>query len=100
MDIDERILKLEMLAEQHSGDIAGLKKQVTDVEKTQVEAKLNMMEMRGDIKSVLTMTTNLNSKWEKFDEMQKKNANDLKMKTIGAIIVAIIAFIFAYLKLK
>jgi hypothetical protein len=58
------------------------------------------MEMRGDIKSVLTMTTNLNSKWEKFDEMQKKNANELKMKTYGAIIVAVIGFIFAYLKLK
>jgi hypothetical protein len=34
MDTDERILKLEMLAEQHTSDIAGLKKQVGEVEKT------------------------------------------------------------------
>ncbi len=100
MEIDERIIRLETAIEQNTKDIAELKRDINSIDKEQVKTTIEMTEIKGDIKAILSSVKLLNENWKDFDKTQKDNANKIKMQVIGAIITGIIAFIFVYLKMK
>jgi len=100
MEIDERIIRLETATEQNTKDIAELKRDINSIDKEQVKTTIEMTEIKGDIKAILSSVKLLNENWKDFDKTQKDNANKIKMQVIGAIITGIIAFIFVYLKMK
>lgn len=100
MEIDERIIRLETATEQNTKDIAELKKDVNSIDKEQVKTTIEMTEIKGDIKAILSSVNILNDNWKDFDKTQKDNANKIKLQILGVIITGIAAFIFAYLKMK
>lgn len=76
---DKRITKLEETTENIQNDLACVKSSINEV--------------KYDIKNIIKTNANLEEKWQDYEELHRKNCNDLKMNFIKYVGTAIIAYI-------
>lgn len=100
MEINERMIRLETATEQNTKDISEIKKDITSFGKEQVKTTIEMTEIKGDIKAILSSVNILNDNWKDFDKTQKDNANKIRLQILAAIITGIAGIVFTYFKMK
>jgi seryl-tRNA synthetase len=102
--IEEKIIRLEEQTRQNTADIANVIKKVDsidkNIDKNQNKTDIAITEIKGDVKAVLNSVDTLNKNWTTFDNMQKQNANKIKMQVICTTIIAMLGLVFATIKLK
>ena len=76
---DKRLTKLEETTENIQNDLTCVKS--------------SMNEVKYDIKNIVKTNANLEKRWQDYEELHKKNYNDLKMNFIKYLGTAIIAYI-------
>ena len=76
---DKRLTKLEETTENIQSDLTCVKS--------------SMNEVKYDIKNIMKTNANLEKRWQDYEEIHRKNCNDLKMNFIKYITTAIIAYI-------
>ena len=76
---DKRLTKLEETTESIQNDLACVKS--------------SMNEVKYDIKSIMSVNTKLEERWQEYEDTHKKNYNDLKMNLFKYLGTAIIAYI-------
>ena len=81
--------------------------EVQEVINAQVDKRLTTLEskvenidkivtdIRVDQKVLIKEVSKSNDRWNEFDQMQRKNKNDLLMKGVGYIITAFLGYILA-----
>ena len=77
--VEKRLTKLEETTESIKNDLACVKS--------------SMNEVKYDIKNIMKTNANLEKRWEDYEEIHRKNYNDLKMNFIKYITTAIVAYI-------
>ena len=77
--VEKRLTKLEETTESIKNDLACVKS--------------SMNEVKYDIKNIMKTNANLEKRWQDYEELHRKNYNDLKMNFIKYIGTAIIAYI-------
>ena len=76
---DKRLTKLEETTENIQNDLTCVKS--------------SMNEVKYDIKNIIKTNANLEKRWQDYEELHRKNCNDLKMNFIKYIVTAIISYI-------
>ena len=82
---DKRLNKLEETTENIQNDLTCVKS--------------SMNEVKYDIKNIVKTNANLEKRWQDYEELHRKNYNDLKMNFIKYIVTAIIAYILGVIGL-
>jgi predicted nucleic acid-binding Zn-ribbon protein len=98
--LEERTIKIESNTEQNTKDISEMKRDMTSFNKEQVKTTIEMTEIKGDIKAILSSVNVLNDNWKDFDKTQRDNANKIRLQILGVIITSIAGIVFTYFKMK
>ena len=75
-------------------------KRLTALENDMKEVKETVTDIRVDQKYLIKTLNKVNDRWEEFDQMQRKNKNELIMKFLGCIITGIAGYILAVFNLS
>lgn len=57
-------------------------------------------DIRIDQKVLIKEVSKSNDRWNEFDATQRKNKNDLIMKSLGIVLTAFLGYVLAYIGLK
>jgi septal ring factor EnvC (AmiA/AmiB activator) len=79
---------------------AQVERRLTVLENDMKEVKETVTDIRVDQKYLIKTLNKVNDRWEEFDQMQRKNKNELIMKFLGCIIAGIAGYILAALNLS
>ena len=77
---------------------AQVERRLTVLENDMKEVKETVADIRVDQKYLIKTLNKVNDRWEEFDQMQRKNKNELIMKFLGCIVTGIVGYILAVLK--
>ena len=77
---------------------AQVERRLTVLENDMKEVKETVTDIRVDQKFLIKTLNKVNDRWEEFDQMQRKNKNELIMKFLGCIVTGIVGYILAVLK--
>lgn len=77
---------------------AQVERRLTVLENDMKEVKETVTDIRVDQKYLIKTLNKVNDRWEEFDQMQRKNKNELIMKFLGCIVTGIVGYILAVLK--
>lgn len=77
---------------------AQVERRLTVLENDMKEVKEAVADIRVDQKYLIKTLNKVNDRWEEFDQMQRKNKNELIMKFLGCIVTGIVGYILAVLK--
>ena len=78
---------------------AQVERRLTVLENDMKEVKETVADIRVDQKYLIKTLNKVNDRWEEFDQMQRKNKNELIMKFLGCIVTGIVGYILAVLNL-
>ena len=78
---------------------AQVERRLTVLENDMKEVKEAVSDIRVDQKYLIKTLNKVNDRWEEFDQMQRKNKNELIMKFLGCIVTGIVGYILAVLNL-
>ena len=78
---------------------AQVERRLTVLENDMKEVKETVTDIRIDQKDLIKTLNKVNDRWEEFDQMQRKNKNELIMKFLGCIVTGIVGYILAVLNL-
>lgn len=78
---------------------AQVERRLTVLENDMKEVKETVTDIRVDQKYLIKTLNKVNDRWEEFDQMQRKNKNELIMKFLGCIVTGIAGYILAVLNL-
>ena len=78
---------------------AQVERRLTVLENDMKEIKETVADIRVDQKYLIKTLNKVNDRWEEFDQMQRKNKNELIMKFLGCIVTGIVGYILAVLNL-
>lgn len=78
---------------------AQVERRLTVLENDMKEVKEAVADIRVDQKYLIKTLNKVNDRWEEFDQMQRKNKNELIMKFLGCIVTGIVGYILAVLNL-
>lgn len=78
---------------------AQVERRLTVLENDMKEVKETVTDIRVDQKYLIKTLNKVNDRWEEFDQMQRKNKNELIMKFLGCIVTGIVGYILAVLNL-
>ena len=79
---------------------AQVERRLTVLENDMKEVKETVADIRVDQKYLIKTLNKVNDRWEEFDQMQRKNKNELIMKFLGCIVTGIVGYILAALNLS
>ena len=77
-----------------------VERRLTVLENDMKEVKETVTDIRIDQKDLIKTLNKVNDRWEEFDQMQRKNKNELMMKFLGCIITGIVGYILAVFNLS
>lgn len=77
-----------------------VERRLTVLENDMKEVKETVTDIRIDQKDLIKTLNKVNDRWEEFDQMQRKNKNELIMKFLGCIITGIAGYILAVFNLS
>ena len=78
---------------------AQVERRLTVLENDMKEVKETVADIRVDQKYLIKTLNKVNDRWKEFDQMQRKNKNELIMKFLGCIVTGIVGYILAVLNL-
>ena len=78
---------------------AQVERRLTVLENDMKEVKETVADIRVDQKYLIKTLNKVNDRWEEFDQLQRKNKNELIMKFLGCIVTGIVGYILAVLNL-
>lgn len=79
---------------------AQVERRLTVLENDMKEVKETVADIRVDQKYLIKTLNKVNDRWEEFDQMQRKNKNELIMKFLGCIVTGIVGYILAVFNLS
>ena len=83
----------ELLNRQFDKRLTNLEETTENIQNDLTCVKSSMNEVKYDIKNIIKTNANLEKRWQDYEELHRKNCNDLKMNFIKYIVTAIIAYI-------
>lgn len=77
-----------------------LENDMKEVKETVTDIRVDQKDIKADQKYLIKTLNKVNDRWEEFDQMQRKNKNELIMKFLGCIITGIAGYILAVFNLS
>ncbi|ADL53201.1 hypothetical protein [Clostridium cellulovorans] len=101
---EEKLIRLEEKYDKLAEENKNLKEEVSSLKNKLGDVNETLARIDEGNKNILEKINTLNDNWKNFDNMQKKNANSVKMQiittTIGVIIGAVVSSILTIMRSK
>ena len=89
----------DLINKQTDERLTRVENKIDKIDGRQDNMEKDMIFVRSDLAKLLELTKKSNERWDQLDAQNRSNMNKLKMQFWGTIVVALVTYIIALIKL-
>ena len=89
----------DLINKQTDERLTRVENKIDKIDGRQDNIEKDMIFVRSDLAKLLELTKKSNERWDQLDAQNRSNMNKLKMQFWGTIVVALVTYIIALIKL-